>query len=86
VKPEQLSLTDQAECQRLEEKLCELFPGRDVQILIGRSHTTPTDLGECQIVAIIKGSQVGPSATEAKKSEAASVLKSRTAQGRFRMQ
>jgi hypothetical protein len=67
--PEEAAL---AECRRLEEKLCELFPDREIQIVIGRDHASKVD-AETEIIAIIRKPQQHNTSQPAV--EATSVLK-----------
>lgn len=42
------------ECRQLEERLGQLFPDREIQILIGRDHASASDETDGEIIAIIR--------------------------------
>lgn len=68
------------DCHRLEEKLCELFPDREIQIVIGRDHASVAGV-DTEIVAIIRKPQQHHTVQPAV--EATSVLKAPSAGSRY---
>jgi hypothetical protein len=70
----------EAECRRLEERLCELFPDREIQIVIGRDHAAEAD-ADTEIIAIIRKPRQHQATQPAV--EATSVLKPPSAGSRY---